>query len=376
MRSYFTQQDVERGQNVVNELALNFDVSGLPEASDRGTIVEQPQQQASGQLNRQWLSANQFGRGSQVSDAEGRVAGDMAATQGGRLGDVRGKRAVELSDESRPTADFKGLEQSTGGESDVALAEKVNQIGQQRQDNQLFDQVQRYQLRLEEQNRDKDADAMPNAAAPAGGVAFERQLASEEGAEQGRWFGNGQPASGRPEEGESLGLSRGGFGGMGGGIGGGSFGSGGYAGAAGQQPESSAASGPSSKREREERRPQRQPRGLVSLDVEMPQRGQEFLFTTPRGDLSITARAVDATLVDRGLRLAYVSSGLVAVWLGWALAVAAWRRLGVRAGGLVLLLTGVVSVVTLVLPVVGLIAAVVGGTLVVATFRRHTTAIA
>ena len=102
----------------------------------------------------------------------------------------------------------------------------------------------------------------------------------------------------------------------------------------------------------------------------MPERGQEFLFTTPRGDLEITARAIDARWIARGLRLAIVLGGGLGLLVVWSLLAAVWRRLGTRVGGLLLVLTGVASLATLVLPVVGVIAAVVGGTLLVASFRR------
>lgn len=41
---------------------------------------------------------------------------------------------------------------------------------------------------------------------------------------------------------------------------------------------------------------------LASLDVELVRRGAEFMFTTPRGDIEITARALPNALVDRGMR--------------------------------------------------------------------------
>ncbi len=54
--------------------------------------------------------------------------------------------------------------------------------------------------------------------------------------------------------------------------------------------------------------------GLVSLDVELPQRGIEYRFTTPRGDIEITARAVSrqtlTTLTRFGIFLAVVGAML------------------------------------------------------------------
>ena len=47
-------------------------------------------------------------------------------------------------------------------------------------------------------------------------------------------------------------------------------------------------------------------RGLASLDVALPVRGVEYLFTTPRGDIEITARPLDAALLERIVRLGAV----------------------------------------------------------------------
>ena len=41
--------------------------------------------------------------------------------------------------------------------------------------------------------------------------------------------------------------------------------------------------------------------GLTSLDIAIPQRGAEFLFTTPLGASEVTARLVAADQVDQAL---------------------------------------------------------------------------
>lgn len=40
------------------------------------------------------------------------------------------------------------------------------------------------------------------------------------------------------------------------------------------------------------------PAGLASLDVQLPERGRLYLFTKPRGDVEITARAVSRELIS------------------------------------------------------------------------------
>lgn len=57
------------------------------------------------------------------------------------------------------------------------------------------------------------------------------------------------------------------------------------------------------------------PAGLASLIVELPGRGDEYLFTTPRGELEITVYAVDSELLGRVIRLAAVAVVLLVVGL-------------------------------------------------------------
>ena len=50
---------------------------------------------------------------------------------------------------------------------------------------------------------------------------------------------------------------------------------------------------------------------LASLDVDLPLRGREYLFTTPRGDIDITALAVSEPLLGRLIRLLVIAAGFV-----------------------------------------------------------------
>ncbi len=52
------------------------------------------------------------------------------------------------------------------------------------------------------------------------------------------------------------------------------------------------------------------PAAMASLNVDLALRGQRFLFTTPRGDVEVTARAVSTSLVGRIVRLAALAIGL------------------------------------------------------------------
>lgn len=67
---------------------------------------------------------------------------------------------------------------------------------------------------------------------------------------------------------------------------------------------------------------------LRSLQVELPERGVEFLFTTPRGELELTAKAIDASVGQRSERLGIVAGVLV----GLAVLSGFTRRLRRRFG--------------------------------------------
>ncbi|MCL6501268.1 MAG: hypothetical protein K6T86_01200 [Pirellulales bacterium] len=66
---------------------------------------------------------------------------------------------------------------------------------------------------------------------------------------------------------------------------------------------------------------------LASLDVELARRGTEFLFTTPRGDIEITARPLPQALLDRGSRLAGLLLLLAAGLAAYRLAGPVWRAI-------------------------------------------------
>ena len=106
--------------------------------------------------------------------------------------------------------------------------------------------------------------------------------------------------------------------------------------------------------------------GLASLDVEIPQDGVEYLFTTPRGKVEITARPVSHWFVSR---LWGAGGLLAAVAVLWTLTRPALVR-GYRAVAgtlwfaVVLIVAGLASLVMGVLPVAGLIAALVGAGLI------------
>ncbi|MGI8978529.1 MAG: hypothetical protein ACR2FY_04845 [Pirellulaceae bacterium] len=108
-----------------------------------------------------------------------------------------------------------------------------------------------------------------------------------------------------------------------------------------------------------------EPTGFASLDVEIPQDTSKydvFLFTTPRGDLTITARPISSFLTTRLSGLVWLA-GIIA--LAWVL-----TRRGVRnAGqiiarspftGLALIALGIAALISHILPMAGLLLGIVG----------------
>jgi hypothetical protein len=95
--------------------------------------------------------------------------------------------------------------------------------------------------------------------------------------------------------------------------------------------------------------------GLASLDFPLPERGQVYYFTTPRGDVQITARPVNREMGDRLLHFLSLS----AIALGLVLAVPVARRarrsrvlwtlfvVALGGGGLVILVLGILPIFAL-----------------------------
>jgi hypothetical protein len=100
---------------------------------------------------------------------------------------------------------------------------------------------------------------------------------------------------------------------------------------------------------------------LASLDVDLPQRGVEFLFTTPRGEIEITARAVSGSAVDRLQHLLAILATAVALYAAYRVL----RRIGpdllnTMAGSALLVILGGASLCLGLLPLVGVVILVVG----------------
>jgi hypothetical protein len=112
--------------------------------------------------------------------------------------------------------------------------------------------------------------------------------------------------------------------------------------------------------------------GLVSLDVQIPRRGEVYRFTTPRGDAQITAQAAAVPLVDNLQRLAIVAGVIALFYLVYRLAKGGklTRIFSSISSSVALLLIGAFSLFTWLLPVVGLILIVTGIVLLVRAVQR------
>ena len=101
--------------------------------------------------------------------------------------------------------------------------------------------------------------------------------------------------------------------------------------------------------------------GLASLRVELPKRGTVFMFTTPGGDVEITARSVSDETIRTILRVVVVLGVLLLV--GAAFRMGRRGRLDWLAGrtfSTLLIALGVVAVLLGFFPAAGLVAVVTG----------------
>jgi autotransporter-associated beta strand protein len=103
------------------------------------------------------------------------------------------------------------------------------------------------------------------------------------------------------------------------------------------------------------------PAGMASLDFELPQRGRLYRFTTPRGEVELSARAVSTRfLVRLGSLLAIVVLVLAVHRLVLAARRGGFARLRGRPGAILLAVLGLLSLVTGVMPLAGLACLAVG----------------
>lgn len=106
--------------------------------------------------------------------------------------------------------------------------------------------------------------------------------------------------------------------------------------------------------------------GLASLDVDIRHRGNVYRFTAPRGEATITVRAISGSTVGTMWRIGTALLLVVLVWLGVRVAWPFLRSALTRSkAGLAIILLGIISLATGILPLAGLLLSVLGVVVVV-----------
>jgi len=108
--------------------------------------------------------------------------------------------------------------------------------------------------------------------------------------------------------------------------------------------------------------------GLASLDFQLPVRGNEYFFTTPRGDTRITVQAIEQQQIQRFEQLGLILVCFAAIGgLIW-LVVRVYSLLSRRVRATLLILLGVGSLISGKLMVIGLLALIWGFGMLAATW--------
>jgi hypothetical protein len=291
---------------VVKQLGSNFDVPA--EGEERGGEKMQ-------QFNVQWFNKNQLETASEVAPRTEELK-KRVAPSGAKPPAAKGQAPA------RPAPTEEYFQELAG----KALPEQPTDQGRARQEGRQMtagvgladtqgDAVRRYQ----EEHRRQLVDTYEDSV---GGVAF---------SPDGRMLAPGLASASRDAE-----IARGSVAGEGVSAAGGDL----VPGGAGGAPTAQAA---------------RLPGGLASLDVELPKRGTVYRFTTPKGDVEITARAVSRELTERAVQAA-IAAGifLVVLWFVSLVRRGGFRWMTGRVGSWCLILGGLLLLCLL--PALGLLA--------------------
>ena len=250
--SRYQSQEVARSKGKVTQLGENFDT----DVSSPATLTD-----GVNRFNSGWFKGVEAGTKAPVADDKSRISEGRPMSQSQRRSSL-----VVGREPNGNEAEARGGVRA--GDEMKRLADMQPQVDQPQPSDQAEQQqrVERYQQKLDQQS----------AQQSYGGYAVTPQ----------------QPASGPVELfGEALGSGR----------------------AAGQLSARSdinslafSADGRALQSMAEDATVQLPATGLASLDIEIPLRGREYLFTTPRGEIEITAHAAPAADVERLIRLLLV----------------------------------------------------------------------
>jgi hypothetical protein len=346
LEDLYQGQRTSRAKNVVQDLDYNFDQTVAAPSQDLA--------QKGLQLNKKWLEQNKLGHeaeAAQLQDKSQRVVEDYKGYKGRAGG---GKSKANVPPTSMPSMEptnqpmpnmpgmapgdqFKPEDRSAGQPS--APQGPPGQMLNRRADSQR-DLVNRYQQEHMQQQQ-------------AAQVAEDSQLYFDR---------TGQPAqasqsvvNGMPQAGGQGVVVMGPGGAPGGPVGGRVMGGTGIAQAEGGDMGAALAQ-------------HALPAGLASLDVQLPLRGVAYRFSTPQGDIAITARAASQRLIVTSEQVsAVLGLALLAMVLIYLVRQGRFAWLASRVSGALMLVSGLV--LFCLFPVLGLVG-LLGGMTVLARQAR------
>ncbi|MCU0878555.1 MAG: hypothetical protein MUF06_12280 [Pirellulaceae bacterium] len=330
LSSYWMEQGVNRSKNIVSGLASNFADSAAPAAAEEKPAA----------FNDDWLRQNELG--SQLEKAKKELGETVVdGRQNGIQQQAGSKSGGRFFRGGEKSFDMPADDRSGGGQPGQGQPLQFFNP-QQRESLELTLQEEEDKQGKGDSSRKQDFDSLSRY-----GMNLDRNAQLQEGK-------FAQPAGGQPgmPGGGSggFGAPSGDFGGQQGGLGMGSGGAiaappGGSSGptgypelVTGESLESLAA-------------------GLASLDFKLPERGEVYLFTVPRGQIEIKAWPVAHELVRRILGGAGLIVAVVLIWLATRPAARRfWRQLVDQPLLAICLgVLGLASMVTGVLPGLGLV---------------------
>ncbi len=340
----FQGQKSSRARNVVNDLGANWSEAVEMKSGDISHCNEP--------FSREWLGKNKLDRPGNARQQMKRIAGPSPSSLAKPMYDDKGKNAaadvprqpsaaqvVQSESQQRPmreaplgTSAGRGV-QTFGREYAAQPGRQpadVNQNRQARQRKDSDDAIGRYKERLERQGA-QQKEMYYGFSSPTAGRSTRP---------------NAPPAAETMTGRLALGVGINSDAGL-------------VGGPATAPPVSAALSGIAA----DGRAPAVQPpaTGLASLDFELPTRGALYRFTTPRGEVEITAWSFSNDLLRRLVAMAIVA--VVALVIGTAarrMDRGRFAWLETRTGSTLLICLGLLSFFGGILPVVGLVAVVAG----------------
>ena len=313
----YREQKNNPSRNVVNELDNNFDASGQMDQKFAGKVPG---------FNYKWFEQNRLSN----DEAKKTVENNRVQSLAKKKAPASGKPDSQLKES------FGRLNEKAQRQSEQMQAAPAGENQQRR--GELAQQLELYQQKLESREALRSRSNSANVAGAAG-----IQSAIPQAADGVQDFRNlSGLAAGRvqaPGQGQPAGQMGGGGGGFGGGLEGRFM--------AGLPQVDGVPI-------------QEVVTGLTSLDVEFPQRGREYFFTTPRGDIEVTAQPIHSNQLNRATGILTILAGLLVAWIVWQVGRLVVRRLQGRPLAALLILFGGISLCSGFFPVAGGIATLTG----------------